>query len=121
MKKELESIQNLQNLCPLNFRGMRLRNLDFISGLQNLRLLKQWFGSFESLNSFEKLSELGYPGISRTRKYQRQNADELHVDTNKIIASGNSDGGALVNGAALTDSLNEPNEILNISSKPNVL
>lgn len=54
-------------------------------------------------------------------RWIRQNADELHVDTNKIIASGNSDGGALVIGAALTDSLNEPNENLNISSKPNAM
>lgn len=54
-------------------------------------------------------------------RWIRQNADELHVDTNKIIASGNSTGGALIIGAALTDSLNEPNENLNISSKPNAI
>ena len=54
-------------------------------------------------------------------RWIRQNADELHVDTNKIIASGNSSGDALVLGAALSDSLNESNENLNISSKPNAM
>lgn len=54
-------------------------------------------------------------------RWIRQNADELHVDTHKIVASGNSSGGALVLGTALSDSLNETNENLSISSKPNAM
>lgn len=68
MKKGLESIQNLHDLWSLNLRGVKLKNLDFIGGLNNLRLLKLMFGSYESLSSLKKLSELEYLGISRTRK-----------------------------------------------------
>lgn len=54
-------------------------------------------------------------------RWLRKNANEFHVDENKIIASGNSAGAALIITTALLDSLDEPYEDLTISSKPNAM
>lgn len=54
-------------------------------------------------------------------RWVRLHADELHVDVNQIIASGNSAGGHLALCTAMVDDLDEPREELSISSRPNAL
>ena len=68
MKKGIHFAEHLKKLWSINLRGVKLKNLDFISSLENLRLLKLMFGSYEDLNTLYKLSKLEYLGISRTRK-----------------------------------------------------
>ena len=68
MKKGVHTAEHLKKLWSLNLRGVKLKNLDFISNLENLRLLKLMFGSYEDLSSLNKLTKLEYLGISRTRK-----------------------------------------------------
>ncbi|MDA3839359.1 MAG: alpha/beta hydrolase [Candidatus Delongbacteria bacterium] len=54
-------------------------------------------------------------------RWVRENAEELQIDTNRIIAAGNSCGAAMVIATGLLDSLDNPSENLNISSKPTVM
>lgn len=54
-------------------------------------------------------------------RWLRKNADELDIDTGKIIASGNSAGGHLVLATALADKWNEMTDDLRFSSVPDVL
>lgn len=54
-------------------------------------------------------------------RWVRENAEILQIDTNKIIATGNSCGAAMVCATALLDSLDNPKENLKISSKPTAM
>jgi acetyl esterase/lipase len=54
-------------------------------------------------------------------RWLRQHANEYNIDTNKIVASGNSAGGHLVLAAALADKWNEKTDDLKYSPIPNVL
>ena len=54
-------------------------------------------------------------------RWVRENAEELQIDTNKIVATGNSCGAAMAYATALLDSLDNPNENLKISSKPTAM
>ena len=54
-------------------------------------------------------------------RYLRINAKKLHINKNKIVASGGSAGGHLAAATALIDGLEEEGENLKISSKPNAL
>ncbi len=54
-------------------------------------------------------------------RWLRENADEFHIDANKIIANGNSAGGHLALSAAMLDILDEPTENKLVSSKPDAL
>ncbi|MDO9578747.1 MAG: alpha/beta hydrolase, partial [Candidatus Cloacimonadales bacterium] len=54
-------------------------------------------------------------------RWLRQHADEYNIDTNKIVASGNSAGGHLVLAAALVENWNEKTDDLKYSPVPNVL
>lgn len=54
-------------------------------------------------------------------RWVRENAERLHIDKNKIVTSGNSSGAHISLCAALLDSLDEPEENLSVSSKPNAL
>lgn len=54
-------------------------------------------------------------------RYLRVHNEELGINPNKIIASGGSAGGHLAAAAGNVPGLDEPNEDLSISSKPNVL
>lgn len=56
-----------------------------------------------------------------TIRYLRTNADRLQIDTNKIVASGNSAGANLALALATIDTLDEKNENTKISSVPNVV
>jgi acetyl esterase/lipase len=54
-------------------------------------------------------------------RWLRQHADEYNIDTNKIVASGNSAGGHLVLATALVENWNEKTDSLKYSPVPNVL
>lgn len=54
-------------------------------------------------------------------RYLRLNAARLKIDTNKIIAAGNSAGANLALALALIDTLDQKNENLQISSTPNAV
>jgi acetyl esterase/lipase len=54
-------------------------------------------------------------------RWLRQHSNEFNIDTNKIVASGNSAGGHLILCAALADKWNQKTDDLKFSSVPNVL
>lgn len=54
-------------------------------------------------------------------RWIRKNAKKYNIDSNKIIATGNSAGGHLSLAIALIDNWNESNDNLEISAKPNII
>jgi acetyl esterase len=54
-------------------------------------------------------------------RFVRQHADEWHIDSAKIIASGGSAGGHLAAATALIDGYNETGDDISISCRPNAL
>ena len=54
-------------------------------------------------------------------RYLRQHANELNINSNKIVASGGSAGGHLAAACGTLPGLDEPDEDLSISSKANAL
>jgi acetyl esterase/lipase len=73
---------------------------------------------------YDRYGTLPFEGVSDAKsaiRWIRKNADELNIDGNKIIATGNSAGGHLALCTAIIDALDEQNEDLSISSKPNAL
>jgi len=54
-------------------------------------------------------------------RFLRQHSQELNIDKDKIVASGGSAGGHLAAAAATVPGLDDPNDHLKISAKPNAL
>ena len=54
-------------------------------------------------------------------RWLRMNADTYNIDTNRIVASGNSAGGHLVLTTVLANEMNESSDNLNFSASPNLL
>lgn len=54
-------------------------------------------------------------------RWVREHAKELHINPNKIVASGGSAGGHVAICTSLIEGLDNPNEDLSISSVPNVI
>jgi acetyl esterase len=54
-------------------------------------------------------------------RYLRENAKILHIDVNRIAASGGSAGGHLAAAAALIEGLNDAKDNIKTSAKPNAL
>ena len=54
-------------------------------------------------------------------RFIREHADEFHIDTSKIIASGGSAGGHLAAATSLIDRYNETTDDLSVSCLPNAL
>jgi acetyl esterase/lipase len=74
--------------------------------------------------TYDRYGVMPFEAISDAKsaiRWIRKNSKELHIDNSKIVASGNSAGAALVVTTALLDSLDEPNEDLKISSKPDAM
>lgn len=54
-------------------------------------------------------------------RFIREQADELHIDTSKIVAAGGSAGGHLAAATALIDDYNENTDNMSVSCIPNAL
>jgi acetyl esterase/lipase len=54
-------------------------------------------------------------------RYIREHADQFHIDTSKIVASGGSAGGHLAAATALINEYNEDSDNLSVSCIPNAL
>ncbi|WP_339741072.1 alpha/beta hydrolase [uncultured Sunxiuqinia sp.] len=54
-------------------------------------------------------------------RFLRQNSKTLHIDNERIVASGGSAGGHLAAAAATVPGLNDPQDDLKVSAKPNAL
>jgi acetyl esterase/lipase len=54
-------------------------------------------------------------------RWLRKNSEKYNVDTNKIVATGNSSGGHLVLTAALSKSVNEKTDDIHINASPDYL
>lgn len=54
-------------------------------------------------------------------RWIRENAQKYNIDTNKIVATGNSAGGHLSLATALIENWNEHTDNLNTSAKPNII
>jgi len=54
-------------------------------------------------------------------RYLREHAEELQIDPDRIVASGGSAGGHLAAAAGIISGLEEENENLQVSSKPNAM
>jgi acetyl esterase len=74
------------------------------------------FANFKELTPVECLKD-----AKSAIRWIRKSAKEYNIDTNKIIASGQSAGGHLAICTSLIDMYDEPGEDLNISSKPNAI
>lgn len=68
MKKGLQSIAKLSELKILTLRGVKLANLDLITGLKNLRELNLLFGSYKNLDAISTAKNLKILEISRARQ-----------------------------------------------------
>jgi len=74
--------------------------------------------------TFGRNGVMPFEEVSDTKsffRWLRQNAEELNVDTSRIVAEGNSAGGHLILCAAMLDGFDEPYENTTVSSKPNAL
>jgi len=74
--------------------------------------------------TYDRYGVLPFGQISDAKsaiRWMRENAKKFHIDPDKIIASGNSAGGHLALCTAMLDILDEKDENLSISSKPNAL
>lgn len=54
-------------------------------------------------------------------RFMKQHAKELHIDSEKIVASGGSAGGHLAAATAFCDNINNPEDDLTVSSVPQAL
>lgn len=54
-------------------------------------------------------------------RYLRNNANQLHIKSNKIAAGGGSAGGHLAAATFTSIEINDPNDPIKVSSKPNIL
>ncbi len=74
--------------------------------------------------TYDRYGKLPFEQIADAKsaiRWMRQHAERLHIDPDKIIASGNSAGGHLALCTAMLDTLDEPGEDRAVSSKPNAL
>jgi acetyl esterase len=86
--------------------------------------------SFEYRLSINPDGTVPHPGITPVEcvkdarsalRWIRENADALHVDARRIVASGQSAGGQLALGTALFDDVNESTDDLAVSPRPDAL
>jgi acetyl esterase/lipase len=85
---------------------------------------KGWVACAVEYRTYGRQGTLPFAAVMDAKsaiRWLRQHADEYHIDTAKIVASGNSAGGHLVLCTALADNWNEKTDDLRFSSVPNVL
>lgn len=84
-------------------------------GLINISVEYRTYGRYGVL-PFQQVSD-----VKSMFRWLRKNANELNIDPDRIVASGNSAGAHLILCAAMLDTLDEDGEDLSISSRPDLL
>ncbi len=85
---------------------------------------KGWVACAVEYRTYGRHGTLPFDAVMDARsaiRWLRQHAGEYNIDTNKIVASGNSAGGHLILCTALADKWNEKTDDLKFGSSPNVL
>lgn len=85
---------------------------------------KGWVGVTVEYRLADRHGTLPFEAVMDAKsaiRWLRENANELNIDPDRIIASGNSAGGHLVLATALVYNWNEKTDNLNFSCIPNVL
>jgi acetyl esterase/lipase len=85
---------------------------------------KGWVGISVEYRLADRHSTTPFEAVMDARsaiRWLRQHADEYNIDTNRIVASGNSAGGHLVLATALATKWNEKSDDLKYSPTPNLL
>ncbi|KQC01801.1 alpha/beta hydrolase [Pedobacter sp. Hv1] len=85
---------------------------------------KGWVACAVEYRTYSRQGTLPFEAVKDAKsaiRWLRQHANELNIDPNRIVASGNSAGGHLVLSTALADQWNEKTDDLSFSSVPNVL
>ncbi len=85
---------------------------------------KGWVACAVEYRTFGRHGTLPFEAVMDAKsaiRWLRQNADAYKIDTNKIVATGNSAGGHLALTTALVDNWNEKTDNLAFSAKPNAL
>jgi acetyl esterase/lipase len=95
----------------------------FFSSCENYAK-KGWVACAVEYRTYSRNGTLPFAAVMDARsaiRWLRKNADLYNIDTNRIVATGNSAGGHLVLTSALADKWNEKTDDLRFSSAPNVL
>ena len=85
---------------------------------------KGWVGVSVEYRVSDRYETTPFEAVKDARsaiRWLRMNADTYNIDTNRIVASGNSAGGHLVLTTALANEMNESSDNLSISASPNLL
>jgi acetyl esterase/lipase len=85
---------------------------------------KGWVACAVEYRTYGRHGTLPFDAVMDARsaiRWLRQHAGEYNIDTNKIVASGNSAGGHLILCTALADKWNEKTDDLKYGASPNVL
>lgn len=85
---------------------------------------KGWVACAVEYRTYSRFGTLPFEAVKDARsaiRWLRQHAGELNIDTNRIVASGNSAGGHLVICTALANKWNEKTDDLHFSPIPNIL
>lgn len=85
---------------------------------------KGWVGVAVEYRLSERQGTLPFESVMDAKsaiRWLRKHANEFNIDTNRIVASGNSAGGHLVLATALADKWNEKTDDLKYSPVPNAL
>jgi len=85
---------------------------------------KGWVACAVEYRTYGRHGTLPFDAVMDARsaiRWLRQHADEYNIDTNRIVASGNSAGGHLVLCTALANNWNEKTDNLQFSPVPNAL
>ncbi|WP_300565891.1 alpha/beta hydrolase [Flavobacterium sp.] len=85
---------------------------------------KGWIACAVEYRTYGRHGTLPFSAVMDAKsaiRWLRQHSNEYNIDTNKIVASGNSAGGHLILCAALADKWNEETDDIKFSPAPNVL
>jgi acetyl esterase/lipase len=85
---------------------------------------KGWIACAVEYRIYSRQGTLPFEAVKDGRsaiRWLRQHADEYNLDTNRIVASGNSAGGHLALDCAMADKWNEATDDLRYSPVPNLL
>lgn len=69
ISKDIQTIENLQNLKYLSLREVKTKNIDFITNLQNLNSVSLSLGSYENIDGLTLLKNLEKLSIHQIRNF----------------------------------------------------